>query len=85
MCSAVRCGVVRFGLEFNQNHNRTAPHFYGHVCYTMYKMRFEIGILFKFWAFPTQSKTNFSPFWAKFLIIELVFLYFELAFLVNTC
>ena len=73
------------GLEFNQNHNHIAPHFYGHMCDTMYKMQFEVGIFFKFWAFPTQPKTNFSLFWAKFLIIELDFLYFELAFLVNTC
>ena len=56
------CGAVWCGLEFNQNHNRTAPHFYGHMCDTMYKMRFEVGIFFKFWAFPTQPKTNFSIF-----------------------
>ena len=57
------CGVVRCGLEFSQNYNRTTPHFCGHMCGTMYKMqseRFEVGIFFKFWAFPTQSKTNFS-------------------------
>ena len=28
----------------------------------MYKMLFEVGIFFKFWAFPTQAKTNFSLF-----------------------
>ena len=39
----------------------------------MYKMQFEVSIYFKFWAFPTQSKTNFPFFlgqvlnyWAKF-------------------
>ena len=39
----------------------------------MYKMQFEVDIFFKFWAFPTQFKTNFSLFlgqvlnyWASF-------------------
>ena len=50
------------GLEFNQNHNRTTPHFRGYMCDTIYKMRFEVGIFFKFWAFPTHLKTNFSLF-----------------------
>ena len=78
--------AVWCGLEFNQNHNRTAPHFYGHMCNTIYKIRFEVGIFFKFWAFSTQPKTNFFLFFlVKFLIIKLVFLYFGLAFLVNTC
>ena len=81
---AVTCAVW-CGLEFNQNHNRTAPHFYDHMCDTVYRMQFEVGIFFKFLAFPTQPKTNFTLFWAKFLIIELIFLYFDLAFLVNTC
>ena len=30
--SHVRCGVVWYGLEFSQNHNRTAPHFCDHMC-----------------------------------------------------
>ena len=34
----------------------------GHMYDTIYKMRFEVGIFFKFWIFPTQSKTNFFPF-----------------------
>ena len=57
---AVRCGVVWCDLKFSQNHNRTAAHFCGYMCDTMYKMRFEVNIFFKFWAFPTQPKTNFS-------------------------
>ena len=43
MCGAVRCGAVWCGLEFSQNHDRTAPHFCGHMCDTMYKMRFEVA------------------------------------------
>ena len=50
---AVRCGVVWCGLEFSQNHNRTTPHFYSHMCDTMYKTQFKVGIFLKFWAFPT--------------------------------
>ena len=54
----------------------------------MYKMLFEwfeAGIFFKSWVCPTQPKTNFFPmFYAMFYTIELVFLYFGLAFLVNT-
>ena len=55
--------VMRFGLEFSQNHNHTAPHFCNHVCDSMYKIRFErleVSIFFKFWVFPTQSKIKFS-------------------------
>ena len=51
--------VVRCDLEFSQNHNRTAPHFCGHMCDVVYKMRFEINIFFKFWVFPSKPKTNF--------------------------
>ena len=61
--SHIQCGVMRCGLKFNQNHNRTAPHFCSHICGAVYKMRFElfeISIFFKFWAFSTKSKTNFS-------------------------
>ena len=58
---AVTC-VVWCGLKFSQNHNRTAPHFCGHICGAMYMIQFEISIFFKFWAFPTQPKTNFSLF-----------------------
>ena len=43
------------------------------MCDTIYKIRFEVGIFFKFWAFPTLLKTNFSLFlgqvlnyWASF-------------------
>ena len=46
-------GVVWCGLEFNPNYNRTAPHFYSHMCDTMYKTQFKVGIFLKFWAFPT--------------------------------
>ena len=62
---AIACAVW-CGLKFSQNHNYTAPHFCGYMCDTMYKMQFEVNIFFKFWAFPTQPKTNFSFFWAKF-------------------
>ena len=73
----MRCGLCGFliikpqialhhamwcGLKFSQNHNRTAPHFCGHMCDTMYMMRFErleVDIFFKFWAFPTSPKQNF--------------------------
>ena len=58
---AITCAVW-CGLEFSQNHNRTAPYFCGHICGTMYMIRFEINIFFKFWTFPTQPKTNFSLF-----------------------
>ena len=33
---------------------------------TIYKMRFEVDIFFKFWVFPTHPKINFSLFLAKF-------------------
>ena len=59
--------AVWCGLEFSQNHNRIASHFCGYMCDTMYKMRFEVNIFFKFWAFPTQPKTNFSLFWGQVL------------------
>ena len=44
------------------------------MCGAMYKMRFEIGIFFKIWTFPTQPKTNFFSivlsqvlnYWANF-------------------
>ena len=66
-CGAVRCGVVWFGLEFSQNHNRTAPHFCDYMRGAAYKMRLEAGIFFKFWIFPTQPKIDFFPlFLAKF-------------------
>ena len=75
----VWCGVVWCGLEFSQNHNHTAPHFCGHMCDTMYKMWFEVSIFFKFWAFPTQSKTNFFLFfyqvlnyWASFSLAKTI-------------
>ena len=45
------CDVVRYGLEFSQNHNRTAPYFCDHMCDVMYMMwfeRFETSIFFKF-------------------------------------
>ena len=58
---AVICAVW-CGLEFSQNHNRIALHFCSYMCDTMYKMRFEVSIFFKFWVFPTQPKTNFSLF-----------------------
>ena len=71
--------AVRYGLEFSENHNRTAPHFCSHMCDVTYKMRFEryeVSIFFKFWFFPTQPKTNFFPFvfdqvlnyWASFAL-----------------
>ena len=59
--------AVRYSLEFCQNHNRTAPHFCGHMCDTMYKMRFKVGIFFKFWVFSLQPKTNFSLFLGQVL------------------
>ena len=34
--------VVRCGLEFSQNHNCTAPHFCGHMCSEVYKIRFQV-------------------------------------------
>ena len=71
---AVRCNAVWCGLEFSQNHNHTASHFCDHMCDTMYKMRFEVGIFFKFWDFPTQPKTNFSPFFGpSFKLLSQVF------------
>ena len=60
--SHVRCSAVWSGLEFSQNHNCTIPHFCSLMCDTMYKMLFEVSIFFKFWAFLTQPKTNFSLF-----------------------
>ena len=64
---AVRCGAVQVwcGLEFSQNHDRTAPHFCGHMCDTMYKIRFVVSIFFKLWDFLTQPKTNFSLFFGS--------------------
>ena len=59
--------VVWCGLEFNQNHKHTASHFCGHMCGAIYKMRFEVGILFKFWAFLTHPKTNFPFFFGQVL------------------
>ena len=87
---AVTCAVW-CGLEFSQNYNRTALHFCDHMCDTMYKMRFEVSIFFKFWAFLTQSKTNFSLFWGQVLnycasfFFIIIIIFFGLAFLVNTC
>ena len=63
---ALTC-AVQCGLEFSQNHNRIAPHFCSYMCDTMYKMRFKVGIFFKFWPFPTQPKTNFSIFLGQIL------------------
>ena len=37
----MRCGVVRCGLKFSQNHNHTTSHFCDHICGAVYKMRFE--------------------------------------------
>ena len=59
--------AVRCDLEFSQNHDRTVPHFCGHMCETMYKIRFVVSIFFKFWDFLTQPKTNFSFFWGQVL------------------
>ena len=67
MCGTMRCGAMWCGLEFRQNHNRTAPHFCDHMCDTIYKMQFEVNIYFKFWAFPTQPKTNFPFFLGQVL------------------
>ena len=47
---------MQYGLDFSQNHNHIAPQFYGHICGVVYKIQFEqfeVGIFFKFWAFPT--------------------------------
>ena len=59
--SAVRCG-----LEFRQNHNHTAPHLIFAVTCVVRCIRYSLNNLksiyfFKFLAFSTQSKTNFSP------------------------
>ena len=59
----VWCGVVQCGLKFSQNHNCTISHFCDYICGAVYKMWFEwfeVGIFFKFWAFSTPPKTNFS-------------------------
>ena len=50
------CGAVWCGLEFNQNHNRIALHFYGHMCDTMYKMRFEVGLFFQILGFSYSAQ-----------------------------
>ena len=75
---------MRCGLKFSQNHNRTTSHFCGHICDAVYKMRFEWfegGLFFKFWAFSTQPKTNFSlcfgpsfKFWSSFSLFWVGFL-----------
>ena len=51
--------VSYFVVWFSQNYNCIASHFCGHMCSAVYKMWFEVGLFFKFWAFPTRSKTNF--------------------------
>ena len=53
------CGVVQCGLKFSQNHNCTISHFCDYICGAVYKMRFEVGIFFKFWAFSTRPKLIF--------------------------
>ena len=59
--------MVLCGLKFSQNHNRTALHFCSNMYGAIYKMRFEVGIFFKFWAFLIYPKTNFSIFFGQVL------------------
>ena len=40
--------VVRWNLEFRQNHNRTTLHFCDHMFGAIYNMQFEADIFFKF-------------------------------------
>ena len=82
---AVTCAML-CNLEFSQNYHCTLPHFCGHMCSVVYKMWFEVGIFFKFWVFPAQSKTNFSLYFEpNFKLLSQFFLYFVLTFLINTC
>ena len=55
--------TMQYGLEFSQNHNRTAPYFEGYMCGAVYKMQFkqfETNIFFKFWVFSSQPKIDLS-------------------------
>ena len=85
------CGhicIVWCGLEFNQNYSQTALHFYDHMCGTMYKMRFETSIFFKFWVFLAHHKTDFFLcFGPSFKLLSQFFfiLSWQLAFLIHTC
>ena len=59
------CDAVRFRVWSKPY--CTALHFCDHIYDTIYKMRFEICMFFKFWVFPTQPKTNFSLFLGRVL------------------
>ena len=68
--------MVQCGLKFSQNHNCTISHFCDYICGAVYKMRFEVGIFFKFWVFSTRPKLIFPFVLVQVLNYRVIYLFF---------